>query len=213
MIPGATVDVDLDLSFGATPESPAGQKPAGKPAPKQVSKAAQKPKQQSKPVPSAEDSTNPNLQIPKEVQQKPKQAQAQAQAQVRNINEHRKQAPDEPQRRQQRQQQQQQVRQTSQVQVQVQREQVGDLDYELQNMRDEINSLKEEMQLIKNHADLKVAVAEAKAEFVVEYITNGKLLDHQVNQVLQRIHTKVPGLKPEVLAIKKYMNEFNKKNG
>lgn len=88
-----------------------------------------------------------------------------------------------------------------------------DYQYELDVLREQISELKEQMRNVRQHADVKVAVAEAKSEFIIEYMTNAKLLDHQVNQLLQRIHKKVPALKTEVLTIKKYMTEFLEKSG
>ena len=75
-------------------------------------------------------------------------------------------------------------------------------------LRSEVNELRTQMSDIKNSADVKIAVAEAKSEFLVQYISDAKLLDHQVNQMLSRIHKKVPQLKNDVLSIKKYMSDF-----
>ncbi len=79
---------------------------------------------------------------------------------------------------------------------------------ELDMLRDEIAELRSQVSKVQNAADVKVAVAEAKTEFLVQYITDAKLMDHQVNQMLSRIHKKVPALKNEVLTIKKYISEF-----
>lgn len=87
---------------------------------------------------------------------------------------------------------------------------------EIQELREEIQGLKEEMRSmrsIQHGAEVKVAIAEAKAEFIAEYMSNAKLMDHQVSQILQRIHGKVPQVKNEVLTIKKYVGEFIKKSG
>jgi hypothetical protein len=87
-----------------------------------------------------------------------------------------------------------------------------DYQYELNLLRAELDELRKEIQQVKNQADVKVAVAEAKSEFIIEHVSNAKLLDHQVNSVLQMIHKKVPGLKNEVLTIKKYLTEFLQKH-
>jgi outer membrane biosynthesis protein TonB len=79
---------------------------------------------------------------------------------------------------------------------------------ELDMLRDEIAELRSQVSKVQNAADVKVAVAEAKTQFLVDYITDAKLMDHQVNQMLSRIHKKVPALKNEVLTIKKYISEF-----
>jgi hypothetical protein len=86
-----------------------------------------------------------------------------------------------------------------------------DYAYELDSLRSEISELKEMMSEVKNSSDVKVAVAEAKSEFLIQYISDAKLLDHQVNQMLSRIHKKVPALKNDVLSIKKYLTDFMNK--
>jgi hypothetical protein len=75
-------------------------------------------------------------------------------------------------------------------------------------MKDEIAELRAQVSKVQSVADVRVAVAEAKTDFLVQYITDAKLMDHQVNQMLSRIHKKVPALKNEVLSIKKYIADF-----
>lgn len=83
-----------------------------------------------------------------------------------------------------------------------------ELSEELLSLREEIEQLKLELRKTQVDAQVQVAVAQAKADYSVEFLSNAKLLDHQVNQVLTRIHAKVPQLKNEVLAIKKYLAQF-----
>jgi hypothetical protein len=83
---------------------------------------------------------------------------------------------------------------------------------ELQQLKSEIEQLKLQMQNLTHQADVKIAVAEAEKEYLVEYVSNAKVLDHQVTQILQRINKKVPALASEAQTIKKYMNEFLKKS-
>lgn len=205
------LEVDVDLSFSASADS-AKQAPANK---KVVGKDTNL---------SADDATDPNLVLPKAIKPAAKAAPAKAQAKptqtpkaqarpqakpgnVANIADHKKSAP-QPQAAVQAKPTQQQV--PSPVQAPAGLE---DYQYELDSLRNEIENLRSEIQNVQKHADVQVAVAEAKTEFMIEYITNAKLLDHQVNQVLQRIHKKVPQLKNEVLTVKKYMSEFIDKNG
>ena len=79
-------------------------------------------------------------------------------------------------------------------------------------LKAEIAELKEQMQLVQHHADIRIAVAEAEKEYLVEYISNAKLLDHQVTQVLQKVSAKVPQLRGEMQGIKKYLREFLEKS-
>ena len=82
---------------------------------------------------------------------------------------------------------------------------------ELELLRSEIAEMKKQMQEIKNQADVKVAVAEAKTEFMLDYISDAKLMEHQLNQTLQRIYQKAPALKTEVVGAKKFLAEFIEK--
>lgn len=210
------LEVDVDLSFSASADSPK-KAQANK---KVVGKGTSL---------SADDATNPNLTIPKATkpaakpaarpQAKPTQTPksnapaAKPQANnVANIADRQKAAKAA--------QPQQASQPVAQAKVTIQQEQspvqapAGLEDYqdELDALRAEIADLRKELQSVQQHADVKVAVAEAKSEFIIEYVTNAKLLDHQVNQVLQRIHKKVPALKTEVLTVKKYLTEFMEKN-
>ena len=198
------LEVDVDLSFSASNESKskAGNKPAGEP----VSNI------------SAQDETNPNIQLPpkqtrpqarppqrKPTQQSPEKVRAQSPGgKIQNIAEQRAKVQSENQP-------QPQARVQSQQVPTVEASFSEDYAHELQHLRDEIAELKNQIGAIQSQADVKVAVAEAKSEFVIDYVTDAKLADHQVNQVLQRIHKRVPGLKNEVLSIKKTMTEFVEK--
>lgn len=83
---------------------------------------------------------------------------------------------------------------------------------EFEDLRSDLDKLKLQMQNIQGSADLKVAVAEAERDFMLEFVSNAKILDHQVSQILARINKKVPALAPESQMIKKYLNDFLKKS-
>ncbi len=57
-------------------------------------------------------------------------------------------------------------------------------------------------------ARVQVAVAEHRLELLADVLSDAKLLDHQVHQLLVRINQKHPDLKPEVMAIKKLLADF-----
>lgn len=209
------LEVDVDLSFSASADSKR-QAPSNK---KIVGKSTNL---------SANDATDPNLVLPKAIKPTAKAAAAKPQARptqtpkaqavakpqakpanVANISDHKRSAPPQPKA--------QQAIQAKPTQQQVQSPVqapagLEDYQYELDSLRNEIENLRSEIQNVQKHADVKVAVAEAKTEFMIEFVSNSKLLDHQVDQVLQRIHKKVPALKNEVLTVKKYLNEFVDKN-
>lgn len=75
-------------------------------------------------------------------------------------------------------------------------------------LKNEIEKLKAEMRAMKQSNDVALAVSEAEKEYLVEYISNAKLLDHQVTQMLKSIHKKAPAVVGEVQGIKKYLQEF-----
>lgn len=82
---------------------------------------------------------------------------------------------------------------------------------EVQFLREEVERLRQEMVDVKVEAEVRARLAEEKAKFMIESVTETKMMNHQMMQVLQRIHAKVPGLKNEVLMAKKILDEFVKK--
>lgn len=75
----------------------------------------------------------------------------------------------------------------------------------------EIIRLREEAQQAKIDAEVKVQVAEFKTDLLVDLMSDMKLMDHQINQMLARIHAKHPDMKQEVLMIKKLLADFTSK--
>ena len=75
----------------------------------------------------------------------------------------------------------------------------------------EIQELKERVRLAEFNADVRVQVAEHKISFITEMLSDVKLMDHQINQLLLRIHSKHPDMKQEVLMIKKILADFTAK--
>lgn len=80
-------------------------------------------------------------------------------------------------------------------------------DFESEN----IVQMREEMKRVQIESEVKVGVAEFKTEFLSEMLSDMKLLDHQINQLLVRINAKHPDMKQEVLMIKKLLADFNAK--
>ncbi len=71
--------------------------------------------------------------------------------------------------------------------------------------------MREEVRRIQLDSEVKVGIAEFKTEFLSEMLSDMKLLDHQINQLLVRINAKHPDMKQEVLMIKKLLADFNGK--
>lgn len=71
--------------------------------------------------------------------------------------------------------------------------------------------MREQMRKMELESQVKVAVAEFKTEYLTEMLSDMKLLDHQVNQLLVRINAKHPDMKNEVLMIKKLLADFTAK--
>ncbi len=72
-----------------------------------------------------------------------------------------------------------------------------------QHMSDEIHELEKKY-------SYKIAKLEVEKNLMIEYVSNAKLLDFQITQLLMRIHTKNPALKKETQQIKKYLHDFLK---
>ncbi|MAZ47963.1 MAG: hypothetical protein CME65_05330 [Halobacteriovoraceae bacterium] len=79
---------------------------------------------------------------------------------------------------------------------------------DVSELKAQVQALQDKIRLIEQQAEVKVAIAEAEKHFLVEYVSNAKVLDHQITQMLQRINAKAPGAKAEVQMIKKHLNEF-----
>jgi hypothetical protein len=225
------LDVDVDLSFSAhdggdAPSSPATQAKSGKPSNTQTAPNSNK----SASI-SEDDVTDPNLRIPAEMQSPsaqtsptPKDSPAKA-----SVSENKTSAPKSNSSGQN-------VAQLSEARIKAQQkaqpqaqnkvvEQVAtpapapdvnavlikELEYyrdQVEKLRTDMDELKSELFNAKKDSEIKVAVAEMKAELMIEVRSGGEVMEHKVNQILQRIHKKVPALKGEVLTIKKAVNEY-----
>lgn len=78
--------------------------------------------------------------------------------------------------------------------------------YDLESQQ--VVDLRDEMQRVQHESDVKVAVAEFKTEFLTEMLSDMKLAEHQIGQLLIRINAKHPDMKNEVLMIKKILADF-----
>ena len=68
-----------------------------------------------------------------------------------------------------------------------------------------------EIEATKFDARVQVAVAEFKTEILSDLLSDVKVLDMQVHQLLVRISQKHPDLKPEAMALKKLLADFTAK--
>lgn len=75
----------------------------------------------------------------------------------------------------------------------------------------EVLELREHVKQVQYQADLKVAMAEFKTELLTELLSDMKLMEHQIGQLLVRINAKHPDLKQEALMIKKILADFTSK--
>ena len=76
---------------------------------------------------------------------------------------------------------------------------------------EEVVQLRERARKAEFDAEVKVQVAEFKTELLSELLSDVKLMDHQINQLLVRINAKHPDMKQEVLMIKKILADFTAK--
>ncbi len=75
----------------------------------------------------------------------------------------------------------------------------------------QIVEMREQLRRTQFEADVKVAIAEYKTELLSELLSDTKLLQHQMEQLLTRINAKHPDLKQEILLMKKILADFSGK--
>lgn len=68
--------------------------------------------------------------------------------------------------------------------------------------------LREQMRKLQIEAEVKVQLAEFKLTYLADLLSDLKLVDHQIGQVLNRINAKHPEAKNELLMIKKILADF-----
>lgn len=95
------------------------------------------------------------------------------------------------------------------LKVQPQAHPVQEGHYDLES--EEIVALRERARQAEFDAAVKVQVAEFKTELLSELLSDIKLMDHQINQLLVRMNAKHPDLKQEALMIKKLLADFTAK--
>lgn len=75
----------------------------------------------------------------------------------------------------------------------------------------EVVELREKMRQVEINSEVKVQIAEFKTEYLTELLSDMKLMEHQIGQLLLRINAKHPESKNEVLMIKKILADFTSK--
>lgn len=80
-----------------------------------------------------------------------------------------------------------------------------------QSESETITALRAEMKRIQFEADVKVAIAEFKLQFLSELNGDMKLMEHQIGQLLSRLATKYPDAKQDLLSVKKILADFTSK--
>lgn len=71
--------------------------------------------------------------------------------------------------------------------------------------------LMEHVRKVEFEAEVKVRVADFKAEILGEILGDMKFMEHQIGQLLVRLNTKHPESKQEILMIKKILADFTAK--
>lgn len=87
----------------------------------------------------------------------------------------------------------------------------GALD-DIKKLQLEVENLKLQIKHTQDNADLKLAVAQAEKNYLIEYVSNAKVLDVQITQILLRMNSKAPIIKQDAQAVKKLLNEFVQKS-
>lgn len=81
--------------------------------------------------------------------------------------------------------------------------------YDLESQQ--VVEMREQVRKVELEAEVKVQVAEFKTEYLTEMLSDMKLAQHQIEQLLVRINAKHPDMKNEVLMIKKILADFTAK--
>lgn len=82
------------------------------------------------------------------------------------------------------------------------------LDLSLDSEESGLAQVYAELEATKFEARVQVAVAEFKTDILSDLLSDVKVLDMQVHQLLVRISQKHPDLKPEAMALKKLLADF-----
>ncbi len=181
-----TVQVDVDLEFGATEKpAPAPSAAVEKAAPAAVETAA----------PKVEKSqTDPSIKV----------AQPAAGGQVKKLDEMRAkiaqakgQAPTKP------------AASVASAAPVISGANALQLSAEIEGLN--LAQLTQMIEDTKFDAQVQVAVAEQKAVFMAEILSDAKLLQHQIQQLLVRLNKKHADNKPELMAIQKALADFLEK--
>jgi hypothetical protein len=69
----------------------------------------------------------------------------------------------------------------------------------------------EHLRKVEFEAAVQAQVADFKIDLLVELLSDIKLMEHRIGQLLSRIHAKHPDIKNEALMIKKLLADFTQK--
>ncbi len=204
---GDALDVDVDLTFSASPESEVGQAvqsmQQGKPLPDDEASA---PKPRPRPRPKAKAPAPKPRPTAKAVElEEDIEIEIEIPSNVENIETARR------PRQENRPVPTQQVAKPSAAPTNYANN--SEVSADVATLKLEIEELKNQMQKVQHHADIRVAVAESEKNYLIEYVSNAKIMDHQITGVLEKVSAKVPQLKREMQAIKKYLTDFVEKSG
>lgn len=73
---------------------------------------------------------------------------------------------------------------------------------------DALTEMQRQLEETKFESRVKVAVMEEKIEFITDVLSDAKLMQHQMAQLLARMNQKHPDLKPELLSLQKLLADF-----
>jgi hypothetical protein len=76
---------------------------------------------------------------------------------------------------------------------------------------DELQALREQLMQTREDAARRIALAEFKTEFLLDILVETKNMDSKINQALNQIFKKAPATKNEILMIKKVLLEYVQK--
>lgn len=78
----------------------------------------------------------------------------------------------------------------------------------LETESDALAEMQRQLLETKFESRVQVAVMQEKMEFITDVLSDAKLMQHQMAQLLARMNQKHPDLKPELLALQKLLADF-----
>ena len=78
----------------------------------------------------------------------------------------------------------------------------------LSDLQKEVKSLQAQLIEVKIEATKKVAISEYRADFLVDFVAEAKVMDNNITSILNKLSAKYPDGKNELGLVKKHLSDF-----